>query len=360
MASVNQEHKRSRWEIPNYSTEVVTLFGNVHQGRDWSMSNRGNRIRVSLVLIVQCLMGSELLAAAFSLSDSLNPVSGQFSAYPVTIDSNGHERALGQIDFKINGVRNEVVARYHYLWTGTEEVSLLAFSGCTIFDAKNWSCNRVKFEDGFPICRSVEVNFYIVDDKATLHNFDATKGSIKYQEVRDLSNKMVSRLPYIIERRPVLSGQRIRDARVQLGSAGGGPSIAISLDSVGAKEFERITMMYRLRRLAIVMDDKVLSAPTIREAVTGGEVTVTGQFTVEEARNLVTLLRAEYTCARLNGSGWSREKINYPGIDLTAHPVRFSVRNGDLSEFDSYPFDMRQKKVTFIDWWKWKLLLLLQ
>jgi preprotein translocase subunit SecD len=98
--------------------------------------------------------------------------------------------------------------------------------------------------------------------------------------------------PYVLERRPVLSGEAIRDAKVQIDSQFNRPYVAFSLDSSGADRFASITTRNRGRRLAIVLDDKVQSAPVIREPITGGEGSITGQFTLQEATNLAIVLRS--------------------------------------------------------------------
>jgi len=66
--------------------------------------------------------------------------------------------------------------------------------------------------------------------------------------------------------------------------------VALSFDSIGADLFAKITRRNVGRNMAIVLDDKVQSAPVIREAITGGEASISGQFTVEEAQTLKIVL----------------------------------------------------------------------
>ena len=144
------------------------------------------------------------------------------------------------------------------------------------------------------------LEFYIVEDNVSPSNADSSRYTVKYEEVRDASNQLLRREPFMLDRTPVLSGDTIRDARVALGNTDGRPYVAISFDSMGAAAFARITTKYRLRRLAIVLDDKVQSAPVIREPITGGEATITGQFTMPEATNLAIVLRSGALPAPLN------------------------------------------------------------
>jgi preprotein translocase subunit SecD len=66
----------------------------------------------------------------------------------------------------------------------------------------------------------------------------------------------------------------------------------LTFDSVGAKLFEQITGENIKRRLAIVLDNKVNSAPVIQDKISGGRAQITGRFTMDEARDLAIVLRA--------------------------------------------------------------------
>jgi preprotein translocase subunit SecD len=68
--------------------------------------------------------------------------------------------------------------------------------------------------------------------------------------------------------------------------------VSITFDKKGARLFERITADNVKKRLAIVLDDNVYSAPVIQEKIAGGEARITGNFTTEEARDLAIVLRA--------------------------------------------------------------------
>jgi preprotein translocase subunit SecD len=95
-----------------------------------------------------------------------------------------------------------------------------------------------------------------------------------------------------LEDRTLMTGQYITDARVEIESRGFGSfHISLSFDPQGAKIFERITEANVKRQLAIVLDGVVYSAPTIQEAIRGGNASITGQFTDEEAKVLAIALR---------------------------------------------------------------------
>jgi preprotein translocase subunit SecD len=79
---------------------------------------------------------------------------------------------------------------------------------------------------------------------------------------------------------------------VQIGDRFGEPHVSIKFNSKGAKDFERITEENVKKRLAIVLDGIVHSAPVIQERIAGGEAQITGSFTMEEASDLAIVLRA--------------------------------------------------------------------
>jgi preprotein translocase subunit SecD len=71
-----------------------------------------------------------------------------------------------------------------------------------------------------------------------------------------------------------------------------GPHVELVLNTQGARLFEQITAANVKRRLAIVLDSRVYSAPVIQERISGGRASITGNFTIQEARDLAIVLRA--------------------------------------------------------------------
>lgn len=99
-------------------------------------------------------------------------------------------------------------------------------------------------------------------------------------------------IKYPIEDQVALSGERLTDARAGFDQRTNEPIVSFRFDSLGARQFAEITSKNVNRPFAIVLDDKVLSAPVIREPITGGSGQISGNFTVEESVVLAALLRA--------------------------------------------------------------------
>jgi preprotein translocase subunit SecD len=99
------------------------------------------------------------------------------------------------------------------------------------------------------------------------------------------------REPYLVQRRTLMTGDVVTDARLYMGSIAEGTAVDFTLDARGTRQFGDITRANVGRNLAIVLDGNVSSAPTIREPITGGRGQITGRFTFEEAQDLANVLR---------------------------------------------------------------------
>ncbi|MBU2521752.1 MAG: protein translocase subunit SecD, partial [Proteobacteria bacterium] len=148
------------------------------------------------------------------------------------------------------------------------------------------------------------LEFKLLDET---HDLEAAlKGNIPagsellYQENEDTATGRVIKSPYLVKKRTLLTGEYLTDARVQIDSEFNEPYISINFDKKGARLFERITEENVKKRLAIVLDNKVYSAPVIQEKITGGEARITGHFTTEEAHDLAIVLRAGALPAPVN------------------------------------------------------------
>jgi len=104
---------------------------------------------------------------------------------------------------------------------------------------------------------------------------------------------------YPVRNRVELSGDRLSDASAGFDPHTHEPVVNFRFDRTGARAFAAITEANVGRAFAIVIDDKVLSAPVIREPITGGSGQISGSFTVQEAGMLSALLRAGALPAKL-------------------------------------------------------------
>jgi SecD/SecF fusion protein len=92
--------------------------------------------------------------------------------------------------------------------------------------------------------------------------------------------------------RPIVTGDHLENSDVSFSQYTNAPQVGFKFDSQGAQQFGRATREHTGERMAIVLDGKVLSAPRINEPIMGGAGVITGHFTVTEAKDLSTMLKA--------------------------------------------------------------------
>ena len=104
----------------------------------------------------------------------------------------------------------------------------------------------------------------------------------------------------VVKRRVMVSGDQLTDARQSFDSQTGAPVIDIKFNTAGARRFGRATQENVGKPFAIILDDKVLSAPNINEPILGGNAQISGSFTVQSAHDLAVSLASGKLPVKLN------------------------------------------------------------
>ncbi len=115
---------------------------------------------------------------------------------------------------------------------------------------------------------------------------------ILYQRQEDPKTGALRKIPFLIKDRTLMTGDALQDARVRFDQYNGLPYVSLSLKPVGARDFDRITAENVGKRLAIILDNNVYSAPVIKQRISGGQAVIEGSFTLDEAKDLAIVLRA--------------------------------------------------------------------
>ncbi len=97
---------------------------------------------------------------------------------------------------------------------------------------------------------------------------------------------------YLLRRRVLVDGGMLTDAQMRFDQQSGQPVVTFRFNGQGARRFGDATSLNIGKRFAIVLDGKVISAPVIQSAITGGSGQITGHFTEQSANDLAVLLRA--------------------------------------------------------------------
>ncbi|MFT8242785.1 protein translocase subunit SecD [Roseomonas sp. BN140053] len=141
--------------------------------------------------------------------------------------------------------------------------------------------NRIKDLLG----RTARMTFHLLDENANLQATLPPPGVQFLQGERDGQR-------YAVRRRVEVDGANLSDARAGQDSQTREWVVNFTFDSVGSRRFADITRANVGRPFAIVLDDKVITAPVIREPITGGRGQISGNFTAQGANDVAVLLRA--------------------------------------------------------------------
>ena len=121
----------------------------------------------------------------------------------------------------------------------------------------------------------------------------------------------------IVSKRIIISGENLLDAKPKMDNQSNQTVVQFTLDRVGAKRFGKATTSGVGKRLAIVLDGEIISAPVVRDAIVGGSGIISGDFTFQSATDLALLLRSGALPAPLNiieertvGPGLGQDSIN--------------------------------------------------
>lgn len=139
--------------------------------------------------------------------------------------------------------------------------------------------------------KTAKMTFHLVEERASIEA--ALRGQLpagtQLISGEDSSDGKLSY--YVIKKKVMLSGDLLTDARTTF-TSGNMPAVSFSFNTLGARVFADITKQNTGHLFAIVLDNKVISAPVIREPILGGAGVISGNFTVESANDLALLLRA--------------------------------------------------------------------
>ncbi|MDR3528016.1 MAG: protein translocase subunit SecD [Rhizomicrobium sp.] len=141
---------------------------------------------------------------------------------------------------------------------------------------------------------TAKMTFQMVDENADLeaavnqHRIPPNDELLQLESTRD----GVKPPPLLVEKRVLIAGDRLKDAGWANDQNSGRVAVTFRFDAVGAREFADITRENVRKRFAIVLDKKILTAPTIQEPILQGSGQITGDFTVQTANDLAVLLRA--------------------------------------------------------------------
>jgi len=160
--------------------------------------------------------------------------------------------------------------------------------------------------------QTAKLNFRMVDTSMSIS--DALRGKPPPRSEIIYDKDLV---PWLVNKKILVSGERLADAQASFDQMTNSPVVNFRFDVAGGKSFARATSENVGKPFAIILDNQVISAPTIRQPIVGGSGQIEGGFTVESANDLAVLLRAGALPAPLNileertiGPGLGADSIN--------------------------------------------------
>jgi preprotein translocase subunit SecD len=137
--------------------------------------------------------------------------------------------------------------------------------------------------------KTAKMEFRMVD--STVSPDQAQAGRVP-PDSEILMSAQAPKVPEVIKKQVLVSGGELTDAQPGFDQRSGEPIVSFKFNTSGSRKFAQATVDNVGQRFAIVLDNEVISAPVIREPITGGSGQISGSFTVQSANELSILLRA--------------------------------------------------------------------
>ncbi len=263
---------------------LLALFG-WYFATDSNARKRGLGLVLTVLLVAFCL--EQLYPPAKTISLGLD-LRGGTSFLIRLVPDGGETITADMLDQAVEVIRKRVdqygVSEPIITPQGTDRI-LVQIAG---LDADQINLAREQLQ------RVAKLEFSIVPD-------DSEERLARIQAGEDILDPSLMILPYpqvregkevvtqmLVRKRIALSGDHVTDANAYFDQQGYG--VALNLDAEGARIFDDVAKENKGRRMAIILDGEIQSAPTLQSDFYGGRATITGSFTEAEARNLASVL----------------------------------------------------------------------
>jgi preprotein translocase subunit SecD len=146
------------------------------------------------------------------------------------------------------------------------------------------------------IGKTALLEFKMVDERtdaeSALRSGPPPGSEILYQRRVDKQTREERKVPFLVQKKAAITGRDVATARVSIDQNTSEPYVSVDFNASGARAFSELTDANVGKRLAIVLDGNIHSAPQIRERIPSGRAQITGGFSTEEATDLAIVLRA--------------------------------------------------------------------
>jgi len=243
-----------------------------------NLRNTGDRVSVTIRDSADVTRARGRLRSEFGDSVDIN-VSGNV----ITISYSASQRAT-MIDDALN--RSVEIVRRRIDALGTKDPSINTQGGKYIMVQLPGIDNPGRIKE--LIGQTAKMTFHLVNESITREQIAMGRPPSGTEFLPSIDDE-THLIPVFT--RVEVSGESLVDAQASF-DQNNIPVVTQVFDSVGARRFARLTTQHVNERFAIVLDGKVLSAPVIREPIPGGRGQISGNFTVQSAKDLAVLLRS--------------------------------------------------------------------
>ncbi len=150
-------------------------------------------------------------------------------------------------------------------------------------------------DDGAKVAAEIPQSILPGEEESLLNQFAGKipeDDEILFEKRVNRETGAVRKTPILLKKQAALTGDLLSEAKVNIDSRFNEPYVSLSFNDAGAELFEEVTGANVKKRLAIILDNVVYSAPVIQEKISGGNAQITGHFSMEEAKDLSIVLRA--------------------------------------------------------------------
>ncbi|MDR0741554.1 MAG: protein translocase subunit SecD [Rickettsiales bacterium] len=208
------------------------------------------------------------------------------------IDSDGNTITISYSDKQKSEMVGDALARSIEIVRrridalGTKEPSIQTQGGKYILVQLPGVDNPERIKD--LIGQTAKMSFHLVNESVTPEQIASGRApaGTEYLPLNDAPGQLIP-----VYSRIEVSGESLRDSQASF-DQNNMPVVTTAFDTTGARKFAKMTTEHVNERFAIVLDGKVLSAPTIREPIIGGNGQISGGFTLQGAKDMAVLLRS--------------------------------------------------------------------
>lgn len=150
-------------------------------------------------------------------------------------------------------------------------------------------------DDTAPVAAEIPASVNAGEEDMLLQKFAGkipAEDELLFEKVVNRETGEISKKPVLLKKQTLMTGDLLTEAKVNIDQRYNEPYVSMTFNAAGAKLFEEITAANVKKRLAIILDNTVYSAPVIQEKIGGGNAQISGRFSMDEVKDLAIVLRA--------------------------------------------------------------------